>query len=250
MPGATPLADKSSVADIRARFDDDVERFSDLESGQSAVVDAPLMLALLADAAAAVTPRARRLLDVGCGAGNNTLMTLARLPGLDCDMVDISRPMLDRACQRVAAATHGAVRLIEGDIRIVPLPSSHYDIIIAAAVLHHLRDDVDWAAVFGRLYDALAPGGGLWISDLVVHDNPAVDALLWRRYAGYLESHGGIAYRQRVFAYIDREDSPRSVNYQLNLMREIGFTELTVLHKNACFAAFGGIKPPGVAHTT
>ena len=32
---------KSSVAEIRARFDHDVERFANLETGQSATVDAP-----------------------------------------------------------------------------------------------------------------------------------------------------------------------------------------------------------------
>lgn len=44
---------KSSVEDIRRRFDTDVERFSNLETGQSATVDAPLAMALVAQAAAA-----------------------------------------------------------------------------------------------------------------------------------------------------------------------------------------------------
>ena len=39
---------KSSVAEIRARFDNDVERFANLETGQSATVDAPLVLELIA----------------------------------------------------------------------------------------------------------------------------------------------------------------------------------------------------------
>jgi len=42
--------------------------------------------------------------------------------------------------------------------------------------------------------------------------------------------------------YIDKEDSPRSVTYQIGLMRKVGFTSVEVLHKNSCFAAFGGIK--------
>ena len=35
---------KSTVQQIRARFDGDVDRFSDLETGQSATLDAPLVL--------------------------------------------------------------------------------------------------------------------------------------------------------------------------------------------------------------
>jgi tRNA (cmo5U34)-methyltransferase len=60
---------KSSVDEIRARFDNDVERFSNLETGQSATMDAPLVLELIVQAAKATTPAAQRVLDVGCGAG-------------------------------------------------------------------------------------------------------------------------------------------------------------------------------------
>jgi len=46
---------KSTVDEIRERFDADVERFSILETGQSATVDAPLAMALVAQVAAAST---------------------------------------------------------------------------------------------------------------------------------------------------------------------------------------------------
>ena len=39
---------KSSVDDIRRRFDADVDRFSNLETGQSATIDAVLALDLVA----------------------------------------------------------------------------------------------------------------------------------------------------------------------------------------------------------
>ncbi len=61
---------KSTPEEIRRRFDADVERFSNLETGQSATMDAPLSLELVARAAATVCPRAESLLDIGCGAGN------------------------------------------------------------------------------------------------------------------------------------------------------------------------------------
>jgi tRNA (cmo5U34)-methyltransferase len=65
---------------------------------------------------------------------------------------------------------------------------------------------------------------------------------MWKRYGAYLESLGGEEYRRKVFDYIDREDSPRPVTYQLDLLRRVGFAEVDVLHKNSCFAAFGGKK--------
>jgi tRNA (cmo5U34)-methyltransferase len=45
-----------------------------------------------------------------------------------------------------------------------------------------------------------------------------------------------------VFAYIEIEDSPRSLTYQVNLLQYVGFQQVEILHKNSCFAAFGAIK--------
>jgi tRNA (cmo5U34)-methyltransferase len=233
---------KSTVDEIRSRFDADVERFSNLDTGQSATMDAPLAMALVADAAAVTTPHARHVLDVGCGAGNYTLKLLERLPGLDATLVDLSRPMLYRAVERVSAATPGAVTAIQGDIRDVPLPTGGFDIILAAAVLHHLRTDAEWRSVFAAFHRALRPGGSIWVFDFVESDIPAVQQLLWRRYGEYLVAFKGEAYRDHVFAYVEREDTPRSVPFQLELLREVGFGPADVLHKTGCFAAYGAVR--------
>jgi tRNA (cmo5U34)-methyltransferase len=233
---------KSSVDEIRERFDRDVERFSNLETGQTATVDAPLALELVAEAAAVTNPSARSLLDVGCGAGNYSLKLLERLPGLEVTLLDLSRPMLERAEQRIRAAHGRGVRLIQGDIRAVELGEAAFDVILAAAVLHHLRGEEEWRQVFAKLYRALTPGGSLWVFDMVASDLPSVQEAMRERYGRYLESLKGPQYRQEVFAYIEREDTPRSLVFQLELLRAVGFEAIDVLHKNSCFAAFGAAK--------
>lgn len=234
---------KSTNDEIRARFDKDVERFSNLDTGQVAIVDGALTLDLLPAAAAAAMPDARSVLDVGCGAGNFTIKLLGHLPGLDCTLLDLSAPMLARASERVAASGASAVRTVQSDIRTAALAEESFDVVLAVAVLHHLRDDADWETTFAKLFRLLRPGGWLWIADLVVHDDPGVQALVWRRYADYLDGVGGADYRNNVFAYIEKEDTPRSVAYQIDLMRRTGFDGLEVLHKNSVQAAFGGRRP-------
>ena len=179
---------------------------------------------------------------MGCGAGNYTLKLLQRLPKLEVTLVDLSRPMLDRAQKRVTAAGCASVRLVQGDIRQIELGEHTFDVILAAAVLHHLRRDDDWRSVFVKFHRALSAGGSLWIFDLVESELPGVQQMLWRRYAEYLDSLKGPAYRQDVFNYIEKEDTPRSLSYQLELLRAVGFRTLEVLHKNTCFAAFGAVK--------
>ena len=63
-----------------------------------------------------------------------------------------------------------------------------------------------------------------------------------RRYGEYLTQLKDEAYRDQVFAYVEKEDTPRSLMFQLDLLREVGFSQVDVLHKNACFAAFGAVK--------
>ena len=152
---------KSTVEEIRRRFDADVERFSNLETGQSATVDAPLAMALVAEAAAATTPHARHVLDVGCGAGNYTLKLLESLPNLDATLIDLSQPMLDRARERISRATAGRITTIQADIRESKLPDGKFDIVLAAAVLHHLRTDEEWQNVFTALHRMRRPGGSV-----------------------------------------------------------------------------------------
>ncbi|WP_114778372.1 class I SAM-dependent methyltransferase [Botryobacter ruber] len=233
---------KSSVADIRARFDNDVARFANLDTGQQSTIDAPLSLELITEAAKAVNPAATTLLDLGCGAGNYTLKMLQKIPNLHCTLVDLSQPMLDKAKERTAAATTGTVTAIQADMRELELPDEQFDVILAGATLHHLRDDADWERMFNKIYRMLRPGGSFWISDLVAQDSEEINSFIWSRYGEYLEGIGGAAYRQHVLDYIEKEDSPRSVNFQLGLMRQAGFRKVEVLHKNLCFAAFGGIK--------
>jgi tRNA (cmo5U34)-methyltransferase len=149
---------------------------------------------------------------------------------------------LNRAKERISKERHSEIGIFEGDFRTVSLAEASYDVVLAAAVLHHLREDADWEAVFQKIFQLLRPGGSFWITDLVAQESPQINDLMWKRYGAYLEKLDGEQYRTSVLDYIHKEDSPRSVTYQIDLMCRVGFGSVEILHKNSCFAAFGGIK--------
>ena len=158
---------KSTVEEIRQRFDTETDRYTNLETGQVATVDALLALNLIAEASAVTTPHALHVLDVGCGGGNYTLKLLERLPGLSVTLVDLSQVMLDHAVPRVRSKTTGSVEAIQSDIRQLEFGQGRFDIVLASAVLHHLRTDDEWRTVFQKLHDSLKPNGSFWIFDIV-----------------------------------------------------------------------------------
>ena len=82
----------------------------------------------------------------------------------------------------------------------------------------------------------------MWLFDLVESSIPAVQQLMRRRYGEYLTRFKDEAYRDHVFAYVEKEDTPRPLLFQLDLLRQVGFAQVDVLHKNVCFAAFGAVK--------
>ncbi len=239
---ATPLDKKSSVLEIRERFDKDVDRFADLDSGQTSTIDAPLVMELITQAAVLATPVIENVLDIGCGAGNNTIKLLQTAGSFNCHLVDLSLPMLKKAQQRCSELTTGKVTIYQTDFRELNLPEGTCDVILAAAVLHHLRDDEDWETAFRKIFNLTAQGGSVWITDLITHENHAIEKLMCKRYGDHLTRTGGVQYRETVFKYIDKEDSPRPLTYQLDLLRKVGFKEVEILHKNSCFAAFGAVK--------
>ncbi len=232
-----------TVAQIRERFDNDVERFSDLDKGHQAAVDSVVALELISTAALAVTPQGESLLDVGCGAGNWSVKFLSKKPGLAVTLLDLAPAMLGRARERVIQAGASKVTVVESDVREAHFDST-FDVIVAAAVLHHLREEHEWLAVFSKFHEILNPGGSLWIYDLVDHELPEVTALMKDSHGRHLELIGGSSFRSEIFGNIDREDTPRPLSFQLDLLRKAGFERIDVLHKHSRFAAFGARKEP------
>ena len=104
---------KSTLSEIQQRFDNEVERFSNLETGQISTVDATLSLELLTQVASACHPDAKQVLDLGCGAGNYTLKLLELIPDFDSTLIDLSQPMLDKAEERISKISEGKLLLFK-----------------------------------------------------------------------------------------------------------------------------------------
>jgi tRNA (cmo5U34)-methyltransferase len=97
---------KATLQEIETRFDNDVERFSNLETGQATTLDAVWNMELITDAIVSLYPNAQNILDIGCGAGNYDVKLLQKLESNpNVSLLDLSQPMLNRAKERVGKLT-------------------------------------------------------------------------------------------------------------------------------------------------
>jgi SAM-dependent methyltransferase len=100
-----------------------------------------------------------RVLDVGCGCGATTIAA-ARVvnPGGSAVGIDITRPLLDVARQRAAAAGIGEVEFVEGDAQTHPLPEADFDVVVSRFGIMFFTDP---EAAFANLARATKPAGRL-----------------------------------------------------------------------------------------
>ncbi|HYE82959.1 MAG TPA: methyltransferase domain-containing protein [Clostridia bacterium] len=99
--------------------------------------------------------RRSRVLEIGCGSGNNTVLmsaaTEAEIYGLDQ-----SRGMLDKAEKK-----SGRIHFMQGDaVTLAGIENESFDAVYMVDVIHHIRDI---AAMFSNIYRVLKKYGMVFV---------------------------------------------------------------------------------------
>ncbi|MFC8086223.1 class I SAM-dependent methyltransferase [Streptomyces sp. NPDC057340] len=107
-----------------------------------------------------------RILDLGSGSGTGSLALARQFPAAQVTAVDLSAQMLHRL--RKQAAAHGVSDRISTlaanlDEPWTGISAGPYDLVWAAAFLHHVADP---ARTFARAFEQLRPGGLLAVTEM------------------------------------------------------------------------------------
>ncbi len=123
-------------------------------------------------------PDVRRVLDVGCAGGRNTVLAAER--GLDVHAFDAADAMValtrerlepivgpDEARRRVRCAT------LEDEAAWRPASEAPFDLVVALGVLQDLPDEPAVRAAIVRIEKALVPGGRVLVANFGPDSRPA-----------------------------------------------------------------------------
>ena len=106
-----------------------------------------------------------RVLDLGCGAGTDTLVA-AQMVGPEGSVtgIDMTPEMLAKA-RASADEMDVEIHLVEGEAEVLAFPDGSFDVIISNGVIDLIPDK---DAAFSEMFRVLAPGGRIQVADVTI----------------------------------------------------------------------------------
>lgn len=117
----------------------------------------------------ALPERVGRVLDLGTGDGRMLRLVLDHRPEASAVGLDVSEPMLLRACERFGDGPK--LELRHHDLAQPLQERGEFDLIVSGLAIHHLEDERK-RALFLEAHELLAPGGVFANLDLVSAPTP------------------------------------------------------------------------------
>jgi SAM-dependent methyltransferase len=172
----------------------------------------------------------RRVLDLGCGDGKVVGRVVDAYPTVDAIACDFSPEMLGRARERFAAAPN--VEVVEHNLDD-PLPPGWgvFDAVVSAFAIHHVVD-ARKRALYGEVFDHLAPGGIFCNLEHVASPTPEL-------HEAFLRSIG------QTLADDDPSNKLAPTEAQLGWLRAAGFEQVDCFYKWREIGLLAGVKPSG-----
>ncbi len=106
------------------------------------------------------------VLDIGCGAGMDTLVA-AQMVGADGTVtgIDMTPAMVAKARRSVAETGLANVTIVEGSAEELPFESASFDVVISNGVIDLIPNK---DAVFSEIARVLRPGGRIQLADVTI----------------------------------------------------------------------------------
>ncbi len=184
-----------------------------------------------------------RCYDLGCSLGAATLAMRHNITASGCRIIAIDNaPAMAARCRAIVAEDDGevAVEVICGDVLDAEIADA--SMVVMNYTLQFLQP-ADRASMVQRIADGMRPGGLFILSEKVVHNDPAIDAMLVELHHDFKRRH---AYSDleisRKRAALENVLIPDDIATHEQRLEASGFQHVGIWLKNLNFASFAAIR--------
>jgi len=185
-----------------------------------------------------------RIYDLGCSTGNTIIKIHDKLKDDKPEIIgiDSSSPVIGKAREKIkeAGIDGGEVRLLCEDIMETDI--SNASVVIMNYTLQFIRPE-ERLKLISRIFDGLADGGVLLLSEKVIENDGATTDFFVDKYHDFKRTMGyselEIAKKREA---LEEVLIPFTVDKEFELLNLAGFTKTSIFFKWFNFASFMAIK--------
>lgn len=168
-----------------------------------------------------------RILELGCGTGNLTLLLLDSYPRADLHVVDLSAESLE-LCRRRLDPRAG-VTLTTADFRHLDFPPESFDLVISSIAIHHLGSE-EKRNLFRNIFGWLTVGGIFTFADQCAGASPDIYDRHMQLWQARSSAAGATAEEWQMWMRHQAEhDHHDSLIDQCDWLKEASFTSVDCL---------------------
>jgi len=183
--------------------------------------------------------QANDILELGCGTGSLTSLLARHYAKSAITAIDASAEMMELARDRLGslAVPLEQVTFVQSLFEDLDLPECAHDLIASNMSLHHI---VDKAPFYGRLREALRPGGMLVLGDELAGAVPRVQQLNWDGWLRFARQSGGLSDSEieEIVRHEREFDHYETLPRQLELLGAAGFGSVDCVWRYLNYAVF------------
>lgn len=180
-----------------------------------------------------------QIVDLGCSTGTSLIHLAQSLPDRNLELigVDNSQAMLEK-CQEKLIATQLTNQIATHCADISQFEFANVSVVLMNYTLQFVSVQAR-PQILRRIGDSIQPGGFLLVSEKVVHQEPLVDDALVELYFEFKRRQGYSELEiSRKRDALENVLVPLTVDENIQLLRNAGFTRVEVLLKWFNFATF------------
>ena len=179
-----------------------------------------------------------KMMDLGCGTGTISKRVRESFPDVRITCLDISKKMLQIAECKLG----GDAYYQEGNFEHYEF-TERFDLIVSSLALHHLETEEKLKYFYGKIYNALNPGGVFINIDVVLGSDTILQETYMNKWVEFMEKNLDPAeVRGKVLVDYYAEDRPVRLTQHIKLLGDCGFGCVDVLYKVYNFAVIAAKK--------